>query len=94
MCQFITPRKLIKSLYRINNSDRLELSRKCENEMLLTRMILKSVIDFLSRTSNLRLEQLGTTEQSPNGKDSEQELEDNLVCDELRNPTVPARQIF
>ena len=57
-------------------------------------MILKSVIDFLSRTSNLRLEQLGTTEQSPNGKDSEQELEDNLVCDELRNPTVPARQIF
>ena len=32
-----------------------ELAAKCENEMLLTRMILKSIIKFLSRSQNLKL---------------------------------------
>lgn len=70
------------------------MARRCENEMLLTRMILKSIIDFLSRTQNLKLDQLGTTEQSPVVKDAYFDADDQLVCNENRKPSVPARQVF
>lgn len=33
----------------------VEIAQKCENEMLLTRLILKSIIEFLSCTKNLKI---------------------------------------
>jgi hypothetical protein len=35
-----------------------EIAHKCENEMLLTRLILKSIIEYLSRTQQLKINTL------------------------------------